>query len=162
MCYLATVFCEAIPTIDCGRSTNLSFQLVGSPWMKVDAVLERLTDLPLRGVAFRAHRFTPQSGPHIDRALDGVRLVVTDPRRFRPVTAAVSILSVLQEIHGRRRVWRSRGARPAFFDALFGTDSVRDALMAGESGPAVARLWRADLRTFARSRETHLLYQRST
>lgn len=162
MCYLATVFCEAIPAIDCGRSTNLSFQLVGSPWMKVDAVLEQLGDLSLSGVAFRAHRFTPQSGPYVDRALDGMRLVVTNPRRFHPVATAVAILSVLQSVHGRRRVWRGRGVRPGFFDALFGTDSVRHALMDGEPGPAVARGWRSGLRTFAMSRSQYLQYQRPT
>ena len=161
MCYPATVFCEAIPAIDCGRSTNLSFQVLGAPWMKAEAVIERLDGAGLRGVAFRPHRFSPRSGPYAGKVLDGLRLVVTDPERFRPVATAIGILSALQELYGQRKVWRGKGVRPSFFDALFGTDMVRAALLDSDSPAEIAQRWNGECRAFNAARRAHLLYPRS-
>jgi uncharacterized protein YbbC (DUF1343 family) len=157
-CYTATVFCEAMPAIDHGRNSGLSFQLLGAPWLRAPALLERLADGALAGVAFHAHRYIPRSGPYAGRALDGVRLSVTDPRRFRPVRTSIFIVSALQALHGRRRLWRGAGARPEFFDKLYGGDDTRRALQDGAAPEAIAAAWRGELRAFQRLRRKHALY----
>ena len=157
-CYLATVFTEAIPAVSCGRTTPLPFQIFGAPWMKAEAVREILEDERLPGVAFHPHPFIPPSDPYAGRLIAGLRLVVTDPRRFRPALTSVAIVAALQRLHGRRRVWNAPGTRPEWFDKLYGTDAFRLALLDGEPPARIALAWSKDLARFGKARSRVLLY----
>ena len=63
-----------------------------------------LNDLRLPGVTFHPHIYdsTPRSGKR--NVLNGVRIVVTDPDRFKPVLVSVSIIACLQDLYGRDRL----------------------------------------------------------
>lgn len=161
MTYLATVFSEALPVIDCGRGTNLAFRLLGAPWLQAGPVVERLHGRNLPGVTFHPHRYVAGLAPYAGRELDGVRLTVTDPERFEPVRTAVTVLALLQELYGRRRVWQHAGARPEWFDRLFGTDRVRLALQAGVPAGEIFASWAEGLRAHRAIRATVLLYGQS-
>ncbi len=156
-CYLATVFTEAVPSLTCDRTGLLPFQVFGAPWMRAPEVLERLADSPLPGVSCHFHPFIPNSGPWANRLLSGVRIVVTDPRRFRPVALSVLILSTLQELYGKKRLWQK--ARPEFFDKLYGTDEVRLALLDGAPPHSIVARWEPNLRRFNQLRSSLLLYR---
>lgn len=158
-CFPATVCFEALPAIDHGRATNLPFQLVGSWWMKSDGVCSALQDRKLPGVQFYCHRYDP--APHTGelRAIDGVRMVVTDPNRFQPALTAITLITVLQELYGKDWIWRRSKSRVDFFDKLFGTDSVRLSLLDGGSTQAIASEWTDGLEQFKACREKCLLYQ---
>jgi len=158
-CYPATVFCEGLPSIDCGRATNLPFQLLGAKWMKGARVAAALSGLNLPGVAFYPHRYDSRPGRNGSATLDGVRLVVTDSHRFKPIFTAVSIISCLQKLYGMKRIWNARGARPRFFDLLFGTSEVREALLDGDDGGMIASRWRRPLSEFGATRKACLLYE---
>ena len=157
-CFAATVFTEALPAIDNGRGTGLDFQLFGARWMKSQEVCEMLGDLKLRGVRFHPHHYVTGSGRKKGERLDGIRITVTHPDTFRPVTTAISIIYCIQELYGRERIWQSTDVRPAFFDQLFGTDTVRKALMDRERPEIIAGSWRRDLSAFRKSRRKCLLY----
>ncbi len=158
-CYLTTVFTEAIPAVSCGRTTPLPFQVFGAPWMKAEAVREALAAERLPGVSFHPHPFIPPTDPFAGQLIPGLRMVVADPCRFRPVLTSVAILAVLQRLHGPRRLWQAAGTRPDFFDKLYGTDAVRLALRDGDTPAAIAARWEPDLRRFRASRAQHLLYR---
>lgn len=157
--YLTTVFCEALTSVDFGRGTPMPFQLLGSQWIKPEALCEELNSIPLRGVRFYPHHFIPGTGPCAAQPLNGIRITVTDRNIFRPVTAAVCILSSLQKNMGRKRLWNTPGSRYEHFDKLFGTDTVRKAIMDGVSGTTLAKSWQYDLNAFQKTRRPNLLYQ---
>ena len=154
-CYLATVFCEALPAINNGRSSNLAFQVFAAPWLKSAAVCARLNARRLPGVSFYAH---PYKTTIAETVFDGVRLAVTDPNIFHPVYTGISILACLQEMYGRRKVWKHAGAREDFFDKLYGADAVRRALQAGVAPEQIRRTWVKSHRVFVSSRAASLLY----
>ena len=154
-CYLATVFCEALPAIDNGRASNLAFQVFAAPWLKSAPVCARLNARRLPGVAFYAH---PYKTTAADTVFDGVRLAVTNPNIFHPVYTGISILACLQELYGRRKVWKHAGTREDFFDKLYGTDTVRRALQAGAAPEQIRRTWVKSQQAFAPSRAASLLY----
>jgi len=156
-CYPATVFCEALGAIDFGRGTGMPFQLVGAPWLQSEDLADHLESAQLPGVAFHAHPYVSAHGAAKGKVIGGVRIAVTRPDRFRPVTTAIVILHGLQQLHGIRRVW-GKTARPAFFDQLFGTDAVREALLDGESAAVIAGGWRRELAAFRKMRREILLY----
>ena len=157
-CYTATVFTEAIPAIDCGRNTGLSFQLIGAPRLRAAELIERLGESPCPGVSFHEHTYVARTGPHSSKVLDGVRIAIRSPARFRPVSLSVAIVAALQDMLGVDRLWRSPKARLKFFDTLYGTPSVRLALMEGVSGHDVASSWQKKIARYKRSRREHLLY----
>jgi len=155
-CFPATVFCEALASINCGRKTCLPFQLIGAEWTKGTEISEFLSELKLPGVKFVPHSYNSRPYEKKPAIIDGICIIVTDRNSFKPVLAAVSVIHCLQELYGRKRVWKT--ARPDWFDKLFGTDSVRLALLDGEDGRTIAARWQPALKTFNRSRQGKLLY----
>lgn len=157
--YAATVFCEALPGIDCGRGTNLAFRILGAPWLKAETCCGVLTRRRCPGVTFHPHRYAAGPGPQAGRELDGIRLAVTDPSRFRPAETSLTLLSVFAEVYGKHRVWRHKGVRPAWFDKLYGTDRVRTGLLADTPAATLAAGWKRGRRAFLAARERALLYR---
>jgi len=158
MTYLATVFSEALPGIDVGRGTNLAFRMLGAPWLHAEAFCERMNGCGLAGVRFHPHRYVAGVLPYAGRELDGVRITVTDPACFHPVTTSVYALHTLAQLHGAARVWRHKGVRPQWFDRLYGTATVREALLKGLSPDEIVSAWQVGNRGFAASRRKALLY----
>ena len=153
-CYAATVFCEGLTTIDCGRGTDVPFQVFGSAWMHGAEISARLNALSLPGVSFYPHIYFAAKA---QRPYRGVRLVVRQAARFRPVSTSVAIIGTLQDMYGKRRVWSGK-ANPEFFDSLYGTPTVRQALLDGEPPDRIARGWEKSIAAFRRERRDFLLY----
>ncbi len=127
--YPATVFTEAYPAVDCDRAGPLSFRVIGAPWLNTSDLLDDLAEvLPACGVGLRPYRYMPASGPYARRALDGILLSVDAPDAFYPVTAGILMFAAMfQRHHAEINI----GARPEWFDKLYGTASVRQALERG-------------------------------
>lgn len=159
MTYAATVFCEALPGIDCGRGTNMAFRVLGAPWLRAEAFCEGLPRRGLDGVAAHPYRYVAGDGPHVGKALDGVRLTVTDPARFRPVETSLRLLRALTEAYGAHRVWRHKGVRPAWFDKLYGDADVRKHAAGCSPLEPLFDDWRRQRRAFDVSRAGALLYR---
>ena len=155
-CYAATVFCEALPSIDHGRQAGLPFQLIGAPWINGFAVCEMLSDMHLPGSAFHPHPYRITSAGN--KLVVGVRIVVTKPDAFRPATTGISIISCLCSLYGTGRTLRGRGTRPGFFDKLFATSSVREALLDGAAPSDIAAQWTGSTAAFRRTRNQILIY----
>ncbi len=154
-CYLATIFGEALPAIHIGQNNNLVFQVFAAPWLKSRAVCERLNDSSLPGVQFFAHPY--RAAPAKD-VFDGVRIAIRNSNVFRPVMTGIAILVCLHDLYGRRKIWGNSATRPEFFDKLYGTDCVRQALLDGENADNICRRWQRELDAFARTRQPCLLY----
>jgi uncharacterized protein YbbC (DUF1343 family) len=157
-CFVATVFTEALPHIDSGSGTPLVFQVLGAPPVGRRRLADALNGLTVPGVNLQPLRFTPTAGLYAGNELDGVRLLVADPQRFRPAATAVAILARLQKTFGADWVWSETRVQPGFFDQLFGDRTVREALLDGESAEAIIRRWESGLAEFRASRATSLLY----
>lgn len=157
--FTTTVAGEALPALDYGSGTDLSFQLIGAPWLLREELIPALEALALPGVRFETHDYRAVSGIHKGASLRGLRLRVTDPAAFRPVFTGVSLLAVLQDLYGRQVLWDAPGTRPEFFDKLFGTTAVREALLAGQSGVMIARAWQKELCLFSETRSGMMIYR---
>ncbi len=159
VCYAATVFGEGTRAVDHGRGTGLPFQLVGAPWIRGEALRDALIDEKLPGVTFHVHPYESAHPRYTGKLLDGIRLCVTNPRRFRPVRTSVAILACLQQLYGKRRIWNAPETRPEFFDNLYGTNMVRRMLLDGATAREIAATWNRDLKRFRAERSRHLLYK---
>jgi beta-N-acetylhexosaminidase len=157
--YLATVFTEALPTVDCGRATNLAFRVLGAPWIVAAPACAALNALALDGVRFHPHRYVAGVGTYEGTELDGIRISVTDALRFRPVTTSVAILDTVGRVFGRDALWHSAGYRSDFLDKLYGSDLTRCALEGGTPWREIAASWEPSLAAYRETREPALLYR---
>lgn len=135
-CYPVTVGFEALPAIDYGRQTLTPFELIGAPALREEELCARLNAASLPGLLF--HPALYERGGTLYR---GARIAVTDPTVYRPATAAVAVLDVVQHMLGPRALWQTVGSRPAFFDKLWGTNEVRRALRAGRGWREITAAW---------------------
>lgn len=139
-------------TLSAGVGTDSPFQLVHSPWLDGEELAARLNAAGLPGVAFAPHDLDGRGGRR------AVRLVVTDPLRFRPATTAVSILVEARRLHGALLDFVTRSGRYPF-DFVWGTSSVREAILRGAPAWAIVASWDAELRQFEVLRSPYLLYR---
>ena len=137
------MFGEALPAVDTGRGTNdLSGvrraldAIYASAGMAVPAKIAR-------GDVLCPPLPVGQHGPFTD----GIRIVVQNPRIFRPVTTSIAILECLQRLYGAARIWRAKGARPDY-DKLYGSSLPRIQLQQGGDWKTISAGWRVGLRRF--------------
>jgi uncharacterized protein YbbC (DUF1343 family) len=157
MTYAATVFSEALPGIDCGRGTNLAFRVLGAPWICAEQCCQALMKQKMAGVTFNPYRYVASMAPYPGIELDGIRLCVTDPAAFTPVKTSLLVLETLASLYGLKRVWKHVGARPEWFDKLYGTEATSQSIHAGQSA-LLPRQWAADRKCFMKERQKALLY----
>jgi uncharacterized protein YbbC (DUF1343 family) len=137
-------------TLSNGPGPQSAFQIVHSPWLDGSRLAARLNATGLPGVMFEPHAGRGDS-------LNAVRLVMTDPLAFRPAATAVHMLVETRRLHGDRLQFRPRGGR-IVFDFVWGTSSVRKAILRGAPASAIVARWEPEIRRFQMLRSPYLLY----
>lgn len=156
--FTATVFGEALPALDYGSGSGLAFQVIGAPWLDAAKLANHPATASLPGLRPESIRYQAGSGLYANTELEGMKLVITDYRLFRPVTTAVTLLAAIRDTHTSAPLWSAPGTRPEWFDKLFGTDTVRRALHHGNSAADITASWNPGLREFMGTRAGFLLY----
>jgi uncharacterized protein YbbC (DUF1343 family) len=139
-----------------GRGTSFAFQVIGAPWLDADAVRRRLPAAALTGVEVTPVTFTPHEPTdrkYADVALRGLRLHVTDPRRYDPTWLAVALLAAIREVHPTAFQFRAES-----FDRLAVGPDLRQALEAGRPAREIWGGWEQALARFRTARAKYLLY----
>ena len=127
--------------VSVGRGTNLPFQLIGHPVIalgdeNIDVVANQAASSPKHNnTTLKASFMTdaPISGLNIDVLLDAYAQFNEQDITFF--------------------------TRPDFFDKLAGTDSLRQAIIAGKTSTQIQASWAEGLATFKQLRSPYLLYQ---
>lgn len=158
-CFTATVFAEGLAAVDNGSGLPLVFQILGCPLRSPGIIKDGLSGIALPGARLHPHEFQPTAGPYTGQTMGGVRIEISNPDVFQPVLTAVSLIARLQEICGKDPLWSVAGTRPGFFDQLFGSPSVREALLSGTTPTAIADAWKQSYQPFLETRQKCLLYQ---
>ena len=145
-----------------GRGSEHPFRLAGFPGIDAKALAARLNDEQLGGVFFEPVQFTPVSMPgvsstpkHRDREVSGVRIIVTEHLKVRPVEAGVATLAAIYAAI-------PEAARGTFFrwgfDDMAGTGELRKAVQSGEPAASIAARWSAGVNRFLEMRAPYLVY----
>jgi uncharacterized protein YbbC (DUF1343 family) len=124
-----------------GRGTTRPFELIGAPYVDGQWAAA-LNERKLPGVRFRHVRFSPIFHKHAGEALNGVQVHITDRQAFAPVRTGVAMLHTLRELYPDEFGWRAGpGSNDRhFIDLLWGDDTLRRALDAGEDPEALLEL----------------------
>lgn len=138
-----------------GSGYTLPFFLAGGPAIDGSKLAARLNAANLPGVWFVPAGWSPLTGFWEHRELTGVQLVVYDPRSFYAVRTAVEILVAVRDLFPHAIAIANVNG----LDRDWGTDSIRTALLAGESAPEILAQWAGPTAEFASMRRRYLLYE---
>lgn len=144
-----------------GRGTTRPFELFGAPYMD-SSVLERdLQGIP--GLFFRPASFQPSFQKHAGKICYGGQLHVTDRNAFESVFTTLRILESALKNNRDEFKWKKPPYEYEYeklpIDILFGSDTIRKALEAGEKADDIRRSWIKGENEFRKRRQDFLLYQ---
>jgi uncharacterized protein YbbC (DUF1343 family) len=140
--------------INNGSGYTKPFFLAGALSLDATKLAQRLNARNLPGVWFRPAAWTPYVGFWKGRELTGVELMVFDPRRFAAVRSAVEILVAIRDLFPHA----IQIASVAGLDRDWGTDSIRQNLLAGKSAGEILNAWAPGTAGFESLRRRYLLY----
>ena len=128
--------------VSVGRGTTFPFQVLGAPNKK-----------------YGSFTFTPRSLPGFDKKPmhKGITCYGEDLRNVTDVNGfTLRYFLNFYRLSGESAAFFSRAR---WFDLLMGTDSVRKAILKGESEEAIRNSWQKELQDYKEIRKKHLLYE---
>jgi len=150
-----------MPLVNIGVGYTLPFKLVGAPWIDAEAFAAALNGKDLPGVFFKPFYYKPYYMHYKDEMCQGVRILITNERKIRPVEVDYHIIATLMKMYPEQFNFELEGAkrRTRMFDLANGTDRVRKMFEQGRSAETIIADYQADLKTFKRKRAKYLLYK---
>lgn len=115
--------------VSIGIGYTLPFKLAGAPWIEAETFAAVLNGQNLPGVHFQPYYFRPFYGKFKNESCQGVRIVVTDPARYLPLTTQYTIMGVLKNLYPKhfeeafKQMCTSRSKREVF-NKLNGSESI--------------------------------------
>ena len=97
--YPATGLLGELQLVSIGVGYTLPFKVVGAPWIDAGKFAFALNHQKLGGVKFLPFHFKPFFGPYKHEECHGVRLVVTNPQKYHPVTTDFLMLGILKSLY---------------------------------------------------------------
>ena len=160
--YPATGLLGELELVSIGVGYTLPFKIVGAPWIDADQLAAALNRQKLAGVKFLPFHFKPFFGPYKQQECHGIRLVVTDKRRFRPVTTGYLIMGILKSLYPHEvlmRLTKLSANKKAMFCHVNGTTRIWD-LFSSEQYPGwkMASIDSDERKAFCEKRKRYLLY----
>ena len=150
--YPATCFIEATNVSE-GRGTGTPFQVIGAPFVDSERFVSSISRVKLRGVNFHSVTFTPKSSKFSGEECRGVRLEVTDQKRFQPILTGLNLIQQLRILYPKEFILNRQT-----FSRLMGAADVYDRLSDGESPESIVSSWQSSLEKFRVLSSSYYLY----
>lgn len=158
--YPATGIMGELDYVSIGVGYTLPFSLAGAPWIDASSLAERLNNLHIEGVEFRAIYFKPFYAMFKGENLGGVQIYIR-----KQTSAPLSIIQfyIMQELASlypdHKAFDAASPARLKMFDQVCGSPEVRRLFTAGYKTSDIMDLWTKDAAKFKQTTTQYYLYQ---
>lgn len=88
-----------------GRSSDFSFEAVGSPWLNADAVAQQINLFIGDELNCRPVHFIPHQNKYAGEQCNGVHFKVNDPLQFKPVFFGLFLIRIIKDLHPDKFEW---------------------------------------------------------
>lgn len=143
-----------------GRGTESPFLKFGSPYINSDDVINELNEIGIDGFKLTAAQYTPIAIPnksmfpkYINEKCNGIKLEITDRIKFKPIDFSIKLIYVFHKLYPQN--FKFNDGR---IDKLWGSNSLREQILSGESPEQIISYFQNDLINFYKTRKTFLLY----
>lgn len=144
------------PNVNEGGGNSMPFELIGALFIdKPKRLADKLNAAGLPGVFFRPLTYQPWGRQFKGKRVGGVQLMLIDPRRFRPLRTALTILVTLQKLYGDQLTVSDTRR----FGRVWGNDRILPMIRAGKTVAQIEASWARSLSRFAKRRLRYLLYR---
>jgi len=145
-----------------GRGTTRPFELIGAPWIDGERFADAMNARRIPGAYFRPAFFEPTFHKHAKTLCGGCQIHVTDRNAFPAMRVGVEMLDEFRREARGQPIWRDppyeyEHVRPPI-DILYGSDTLRKGIDAGDPPASIMKNWDRDEEAFRRLREKYLLY----
>ncbi len=148
--------------VDIGVYYTLPFKIVGAPWINADRFANALNAQHLPGVVFVPFQYKPFLGHYRNELCQGVKIIVTDPAKIRPVAVDYLLMGILKTLYPQiveKRLQQLTVAQKKAFSQVNGSAQILNALL--QEKYVVWKLidfHRKERERFAQQRKKYLLY----
>jgi len=136
--------------------------VVGAPWIDGKAFAKALNEQNLKGVKFLPFHFKPYFGPYKNEECHGVRILITDPKQFRPVSTDYMMMGVLKSLYPREVIQRLKSlpdSKRELFCKANGNTLIWDILVKEKyAGWKMVSVDKEERQAFLEKRQKYLLY----
>lgn len=140
--------------VSAGIGTTVPFNLFGAPWMDGRDMAKKLNALNLPGLLCLDKYFIPNYSMYQEEVCSGVYLICQDRLAYRPVTAAIHLLSFIARDYKDRFQFTSARS----YDQRAGSSQLREDLLKNRDAKDILAEWEEDANKFTQEREPYLLY----
>jgi uncharacterized protein YbbC (DUF1343 family) len=160
--YPTTGLLGGLSLVNIGVGYTLPFKIVGAPWIDATQLAAVLNRQKLIGVKFLPFHFKPFFGLYKHEECHGIRLIITDPHHYHPVTIDYLIMGVLKSLYPKevtRRLEALPEKKRKLFANVNGTTAIFDLLLKEKyAGWKMASIDQNERAAFLEKREGYLLY----
>jgi len=156
--YPALCFFEGT-NISVGRGTYAPFNVIGAPFVDGKQLERDVLNVFGDALKVRAIEFVPVSiedkatnPKYKDQICNGVEIIPQEVKNFKPVEAAVKLISIIQKLYPNKFEIKN------YFSLLWGTDKIKSKILAGENPQTIINSWQDALNRFKEIRINYLLY----
>lgn len=124
--YPTTGFLGELQIVNIGVGYTLPFKVVGAPWIDAQSFATTLNAKKYAGVQFRPIYYRPFFGSFAEKDCQGVQIVITDKKQFKPVETQYLLLGTLKSLYPEKfdKALKESADRKEMFCKANGTDKV--------------------------------------
>lgn len=129
--YPSTGIMGELKILNIGIGYTLPFKIFGAPWMDGKLFSDKLNAQKLAGVKFIPFNFCPFYGLYKEELCGGVKIVITDKEKYKPLAVQYLILGMLKSIYPKvfiETIEKSDYAKE-LFHKINGTDEIYNILI---------------------------------
>jgi uncharacterized protein YbbC (DUF1343 family) len=127
----ATGILGELSIVSIGIGYTLPFKIVGAPWIDEKKLSGLLNQQKLAGVNFVPFHFKPFYGLYKNENCNGIMIVITDKKTYKPVSSGYLIMGILKSLYPEKflkKLKSSSKTQKNLFSLVNGTDQVFDLL----------------------------------
>ncbi len=126
--YPSTGILGELKILSIGIGYTLPFKVIGAPWVNSELFAEKLNLQNLPGVRFLPFSFKPFYGIFKGKFCRGVKIVITDPKVYRPITVQFAILGILKTLYPQEFEKNMKGLNKDLFCKALGNSQILNIL----------------------------------
>jgi uncharacterized protein YbbC (DUF1343 family) len=97
--YPSTGILGELEIVNIGVGYTLPFKIIGAPWIDAKKLANQLNKQKLYGVKFLPFYFKPFYGPYKGKNCEGVKIMVTDNQKYRPLAVQYLLIGILKSLY---------------------------------------------------------------
>lgn len=159
--YPTTGILGELHILNIGIGYTSPFKIVGAPWLDGKLFAKKLNEQKLPGVLFLPTSFKPFYGLYKGLICQGVRIIITDRKIYRPVSTQYIIMGILKSLYPKifLKGLESSPSRKEMFFKVNGSKKVYE-ILKDQKFPAwqLIEFQKRGREDFLKKRERYLLY----